>query len=226
MKRWPACALVALAAAFAPGEAFGQGATIVDSVVVRFYAPETGGAERPRFITARVLAFEARVEALSEQVATEGASLSERSVRAAVEHHIAREMLASLPLDVKPSDADVDTVKAQLLLALLDRIGGQGTFDRLAAQDGLSAGEVDVLMRREALAAIYLDRAVAPMLNPTDDQLRTVFRTSAHPYRTAKTYESVKDALARWFVSERVKAAEQSFLQTARTRVKSFAIHD
>ncbi len=39
---------------------------LVDRAVVRFEAPETGGARRPRFVFERELAFEARLEALSD----------------------------------------------------------------------------------------------------------------------------------------------------------------
>ena len=74
-------------------------------------------------------------------------------------------------------------------------------------------------MHRGALAAWYLDRAVAPFLHPSDEQLRGVYRTSGHPYR-GQSFEQVRDALDRWYVVERVRAAESAFLQAARSRVK------
>ena len=39
---------------------------LVDRAVVRFEAPETGGARRPRFVFERELSFEARLEALAD----------------------------------------------------------------------------------------------------------------------------------------------------------------
>lgn len=193
----------------------------VDYVAVRFYASETGGPEHPRFITERMLSFEAHIEALTEQL---GTTVEERHVRAAVEHHIAEEMLSSLPIDPKPTAREVTALQQVLLGALCDRIGGEDALARLAVDDGIGESEVDAMMNREARAAIYLDRAVSPILHPTEEQLRTVFRTSAHPYRNGKSFEAVRGPLERWFVSERVHVAEQGFLQTARTRVKSFAI--
>ncbi|CAN5549177.1 hypothetical protein BH09MYX1_BH09MYX1_64540 [soil metagenome] len=38
--------------------------TTTDAVVVRFHSPETGGAARPRYVTARALAYETRLVAL------------------------------------------------------------------------------------------------------------------------------------------------------------------
>ena len=39
-----------------------------DRVAVRYFTPETGGSARPRFITERMLAFEASLEAMNEAV--------------------------------------------------------------------------------------------------------------------------------------------------------------
>lgn len=78
---------------------------------------------------------------------------------------------------------------------------------------------MDALVHRAALAVWYLDHAVTPILHPSDEQLRDVFRTSANPYR-GQTFENVREALARWFVLERVRVTESAFLQSARSRVK------
>src|SRR6516165_9467396 len=61
---------------------------LVDRTVVRFAAPELGGPRSPRFISARVLALEARIEALADPDRTGGA-YRERHVSAAIERHIA-----------------------------------------------------------------------------------------------------------------------------------------
>ena len=52
------------------------------------------------------------------------------------------------------------------------------------------------------------------------EQLREVFRTSAHPFKN-QPFETVRPALTRWFVEERLRAAETTFLQVARARVRS-----
>ncbi|MGH7297938.1 MAG: hypothetical protein ACRELB_23560, partial [Polyangiaceae bacterium] len=56
-------------------------------------------------------------------------------------------------------------------------------------------------------------------LHPSSEQLRDVYRTSAHPFH-GQPFEKVRDALSRWFVVERVRVAEAAFLQSARSRVR------
>src|ERR1700735_1356275 len=62
--------LVATAGPLAAQESGGPAApgsvdrAVLDRVAVRFYAPETGGTSRPRFITERTLSFEARLVAM------------------------------------------------------------------------------------------------------------------------------------------------------------------
>jgi hypothetical protein len=224
-----ACLLM-LAAALAPrsarGEAPPQAREVLDRAVVRFYSPETGGTAHPRFVGERTLAFEARLEAMSERSEGSGDGYQERHVRAALEHHVAEEMLASLahkliagsPANRRPSDADLARVGRDLGAALFERLGGQAQIEAAAASEELDDSEVDAILRRQALAAWYLDRALSPILQPTEEQLREVFRTSAHPFR-GRPFDQVRDDLARWFVVERVRVAESAFFQGARSRV-------
>jgi hypothetical protein len=199
---------------------------VVDRAVVRFYAPETGGTARPRFVDQRVLAFEARLEALAEKPEGYGADYQERHVRAALDHHVGEEMLDSLahkliggsPPARRPSDADLARIEEDLGSALFDRLGGSAQVEGAAAAEQLDASELATVLRRQALAAWYLDRAVSPLLQPTDEQLREVYRTSAHPFR-GRPFDEIRAALARWFVIERVRVAETAFYQGARTRV-------
>lgn len=75
------------------------------------------------------------------------------------------------------------------------------------------------MLRRRVRAAWYVDCALTPLLRPTEEQLREVFRTSAHPFKN-QPFDTVRPALARWFVEERLRAAETTFLQVARARVR------
>jgi hypothetical protein len=224
-----AAGLVALAALLTAGAAQAETAqahAVLDRAVVRFYAPETGGTAHPRFVDQRVLAFEARLESMAEKPDGIGDDYQERHVRAALEHHVGEEMLASLahkliggsPPNRRPSDDDLARIGRDLSDALFERLGGKAQVDGAAAAEQLDAEEIDAILRRQALAAWYLDRAVSPILQPTDEQLREVFRTSTHPYR-GRPFDQVKTELARWFVMERVRAAETAFYQGARTRV-------
>jgi hypothetical protein len=200
--------------------------TVLDRAVARFYAPETGGAAHPRFVEQRTLAFEARLESLAEKPEGIGDGYQDRHVRAALEHHVGEEMLASLAHKLiggssaarRPSDADLARVQRDLAAALFERLGGKSQVDGAAAAEQLDAAEIDAILRRQALAAWYLDRAVSPLLQPGEEQLREVYRTSAHPYR-GRPFDEVRAELARWFLMERVRAAETAFYQGARTRV-------
>jgi hypothetical protein len=200
--------------------------TVLDRAVVRFYAPETGGTAHPRFVDQRTLAFEARLESMAERPEGIGEGYQDRHVRAALEHHVGEEMLASLahklmagsPPNRRPSDADLARVGQELGAALFERLGGKAQVEAAAAAEQLDPSELDTISRRQALAAWYLDRAVSPILQPSEEQLREVFRTSTHPYR-GRPFDEVRTDLARWFVMERVRAAETAFYQGARTRV-------
>ena len=83
----------------------------------------------------------------------------------------------------------------------------------------LNAIDEEIARLRQARAIYYLDRHVTPLLLPSEEQLRDVFHSSAHPFRDKK-FEDVRKDFVRWFVAERAKAIESTFLQTARSRVK------
>ncbi len=215
--------LAALAVIFAAGGATTTSPTLlkskftVDAVAVRFSSPETGGATRPRFITERELSFDARLLACAEEARL--ADPQDRHMRAAVDQRIAVEMLSHLPLEPEPDANALLRVARILEAAVMDRVGGESVLRAAAAVEGFDSHEVDTTFLREARAALYVERAITPVLYPSDEILRDVYRTTAHPYRGAK-YEDVRDALDHWFALERLRATESQFLQGARTRVK------
>jgi hypothetical protein len=190
---------------------------VVDGVAVRFTSPETGGATRPRFVMQRELSFEARLLACAEEGKL--AEPQERHIRQAVEQHIAVEMLSRLPLDPEPDAAALGRVARILQTAVIDRVGGEKVVQDAGAVEGFESSEIDAMFIHEARAALYVERAITPVLYPSEETLRDVYRTTAHPYRGSK-YEDVRDALDRWFAFERLRSAEAQFLQNARTRVK------
>jgi hypothetical protein len=199
----------------------------IDRTAVRFYAPETGAAAYPRFILQRILAFEARLTAMAQAPEAVGEHYDERDLRDALEHHVAEEILASLadrliadcPPDKRPSAGDLASIERGASAAFAEWIGGRARIDEAARDEQVDPAEVDTILRRGAFAAWYIDRAITPILHPSDEQLRNVFRTSAHPYR-GHPFEQVRVALERWFVIERVRATESAFLQSARSRVR------
>jgi hypothetical protein len=200
---------------------------VVGRVEVRFWAPETGGAAHPRFIDDRTLAFEARLAAIAERQEGVGEGYQERHVRDALDHDVGEEMLASLALSLladlpagkRPSTAALAEIQARLASATFERLGGRARVEEAAAAEQLDGADVEALLRRQALAAWYLDRTVTPVLEPSEEQLREVFRTSAHPFR-GQPFDKVREPLLRWLAVDLVRTAESAFLQGARSRVK------
>jgi len=191
----------------------------IDRAVVRFDAPETGGIARPQFIFERELAFEARLEALGDpDFGQSGGGYLDRHVRAALERHVAEELLSQLAMDPEPRPEDIAR-RAQSALAVLEqRVGGRERLADAAKGEGLDESEVDRLVRREARASLYLDRMVAPMLEPSEAELREVHRSTANPFRGQK-FDDIVAALRKWYVSERLAVALSAFYQNARGRV-------
>lgn len=194
--------------------------TVVDGVALRFFAPESGGAAHPRFITSRMLAFEARLVAKAEDPAYKG-GYQERHERAAIERHVTEEILASLPLERAPDEEELSRITTEFRAGLLQRIGGEDALNAQAAAEGISPREIDALLNRRARAAIYIHRSITPILYPSEEELREGFRMAAHPFHAQK-FEDARLAFSRWYVEERLKSTEGSYYQAARTRIQMF----
>src|SRR4051812_35821810 len=190
-----------------------------DRVAVRYIAPETGGAARPRFITERELGFFARVEALIEQVPLEGDAYPERYVRTATDRIVARAMLSSLLLQAGNGPPDLPKLTLEARAELADRIGGNAVLEDALQREGLDESELSAFLRDQARAVWYVDKTIQPILSVTEDSLREAYRSTVHPFRTMK-YEDARLRLRRWLAAERMRSAELEFLQSARARIK------
>jgi hypothetical protein len=193
----------------------------IDRVVARFTAPETGGIASPRFIFERELAFEARLEALTDSGFAPSAASPylDRHVRSALERHMAETLLQSLEITPEPSPAELQTRMRSARLALVEQVGGESALRDLMGAEGLDPTELGPLLVRRARASLYLDRMVATMLTPSDTELRIIHRTTRTPF-SAQPYEVVAPLLARWYVAQRLNAAVRAFYEGARSRIK------
>ena len=205
----------------------------IDRVACIFDAPETGGAIAPRVIFERELAFEARLEALAsgEPLLDAGGAYAERHVRGALDRHVATELLASLPVEregripldacdgeaVPLDESDLDRRLRLSRAVLLARVKGAANLAAAAEAEGIGDAEIARLVRREALAARYLDVMVTPMLAPTAAELREAHR-APNPFRN-RPFEEARCELRRYLVGQRLAAALTSFLQSSRSRV-------
>ena len=209
--------LAAASAVAAPAE--------LDRVVVRFASRETGGIGSPRFIFERQLAFEARIEALAEGGEPEGDEpYRSRHVRAALERHIAETVLESLASDAAPKEADVAARMDQARIALVERVGGLIALTEAAHAEGIADSEVSRLLRRQALASLYLDRMIAPMLDPSEAELRAIHQTQRTPF-SGRPFAEIEPALRRWYVEGRLAAALESFYDGLRARLSVTMLH-
>jgi hypothetical protein len=190
----------------------------VDRVLVRFTAPELGGPRAPRFVFARILSFEARIEALADPD-RQGGTFRERHVSAALERHIAETLLASLRIDPEPTSAALRAQADAAARRMEERVGGRSALIEAARLEGVSERELVSLYLRQARASLYLDRMVAPMLAPSDAELRLLYRNEKTPYRDAP-FETILPALRRWYVATRLSAALSGFYQNARGRLE------
>lgn len=191
---------------------------VLDRVVVRFYAPETGGVEHPRFVYERRLAFEARLQALADQDHTPDAPFRDRHVSAALERHISEVLLASLRIEPEPSEAVVGRQVELARKLLLDRVGGEEALQAAQRAESISNAELSGILRRQARASLYLDRMVAPMLRPSDAELEAIQRSAPAALQN-EPFARVRPLLLRWYVSKRLATAMSSFYQEARSRV-------
>ena len=191
---------------------------LVDRVAVRYFTPETGGAAKPRFITERELAFFSRVESRAEGVDVAKGDYPARFVRAAMDRVVAEDMLASLQVrrGVEPPDLLrlADEARAELEL----RVGGASRLAALMDEESFDDLELRSALMRRVRAAYYVDRAIAPILKPSEEELRGAFRTSLHPLRGFR-FEDVREEMTRWLVQERLRLVSADFLQAARARV-------
>jgi hypothetical protein len=192
---------------------------VLDRAVVRFSAPETGGNAGPKFVFERVLAFEARLAALADaghQPSRQG-PYTEHHLRGALERHIAETLLSSLKIDPVP---DAKTLEAQMNLAenmLAAEVGGAHALRAAARAEQIDTQELRRLYRRRALASLYLHQMVAPMLSPTDMELRELYGKTP---LSSEPFEKVKPALQRMYVSRALAEAVTTFFQNARSRLK------
>ncbi len=192
----------------------------VDRVVVRFSAPEVGGAAYPQFIFERELAFEARLEALADPLFDDEAKrFRPHHVQAALERHVAEVLLSSLTINPAPTEAQVVLQRDKALEIEEQALGGAGELARAADLEGLSKLEVKKVFRRRALAALYLDQMVAPMLAPTELTLKRIHRELRNPYAQG-SFEDIKQALSNWWVGRLLHEAVVAYYQNARARLK------
>ncbi len=191
---------------------------LLDRVAVRWHAPETGGVEKPHFIFERELAFEARIAALADPD-LETAPYTDRHIRAALERRIAETLLSNLPVLPAPTAGDIASRAESARAVLEQRVRGRDKLIAAAKAEGIGSDEIDAMLRRQARASLYLDRMVAPMLQPSEPELRALLATPGATPFSGQPYDKVALDLGRWVMAQRLGEAIATYYQTARSRV-------
>lgn len=195
---------------------------LLDRVVVRFDSSELGGPSRPRYIFERQLAFEARIEALVEGQRT-GIRLqsdyTERDVRTALERHVIEEILANMPIYPNPTTEEVRQRSIATMVSLQNELGGRKNLLDAAFLEGMEDEDINAYVLRRARASLYLDRMVAPMLNPTRAELLEVLRTQTTPFK-GKQFDDVEQQLRNWYIADRLNTALSAYFRSARARIR------
>jgi hypothetical protein len=200
----------------------------IDRAVVRYSSPETGGAERPLFIFERELSFEARVVALSDSGFKAGdVPFRRHHLQQALEQHVAESLLASLEIKPRPTTAEIESQLESARLVFAEQIGGdgndgaeRGVFKLEAARvaEGLTTLDVRRVFRRRAMASLYLDRMVTPMLAPNRLTLKRLHEAGRTPFSDVP-FETALPLLEKWYVRESLSRAVTEFFQNARARL-------
>ena len=192
----------------------------VDRAVVRFSAPEGGGRKRPYFVYERELAFEARLVARADPAhRAKSEPYRRHHLQAALERHIAETLLAALTIDPAPSPTQIADQLAAARTMVVDAVGGEATLSLAAREEGLGSLELRRFFRRRALASLYLNVMVEPMLEPSALELRRVHERGEGPLAD-KSFSEAEPALRRWYVAQSLRAAVQTYYQNARTRLR------
>jgi hypothetical protein len=217
VRRWLAATLAAAAIALAPRAAAADGAQLIDRVVARFRSVDAAPSAPGHIVFARELAFEARIEAMSLGDGPD-TKPSERHIRAALARHITESLLEELPLEPAATPIEIGQRAAQAQRMLEVRVGGTDRLARALGLERISSDELDAMMRRTARASLYLDRMVAPLVEPNDVELKELHASGQTPF-SDKPFADVRDELRRWVVARRVGDALDAFYQRARSRI-------
>ncbi|WP_156864971.1 hypothetical protein [Pajaroellobacter abortibovis] len=196
---------------------------MVDQVAVRFYLPELGGVEKPRFITQRMLAFEARIQSLisRRKGAPEEGEVTDRSIQIALEVHLAEEIFSFLAEDILTREPALLKPMLQYVRTIFyEQVGGIGPLLKMAEKEGLGESELGALIERRTRAFLYVNSAFTDLLHPSEEDLNTLYRVIFSSLDPPSFDDEVRRKLVHQFSQARFNQVALSFLQAAQFRLK------
>lgn len=212
------CALL-LAATLSAQDGGAEERILVDRVVAKWRLVEQATDRRvpERLIFERVLSFEARVEAMAAGEPPD-TKIVDRHIRLALSRHVTEELLENLPLDPPPTPSEIAKRAEVGRQALLVRVGSTERLEAAMALDRIDENDLGSLLRRSARASFYLERMVAPLVEPTELELRELHAAGQTPF-AGEPFERKVEAIRRWVFAQRLAAAVDGFWQQARSRL-------
>jgi hypothetical protein len=189
----------------------------VDRSMVRYTSPETGGTQKPRFLTQHEVAVFARLEALLEEGQI-GEDFMGRYERVSVLRLIAEEMLSQLQIETGLEPPKLMEQTSKVREAIEVRVGGAGKVQEVLQAEGLSEAEFATFLVTRARAMTYIDRGARGLFAPSEEDLFAGWRTMQHPYRNGR-FEDMRTRFSAYYALERFRALEIDFVQSARSRL-------
>jgi hypothetical protein len=213
------CALALAATLSTSAESEAEERVLVDRVVAKWRLVEQATDRRApeRLIFARVLSFEARVEAMASGEPPD-TKIVDRHVRLALSRHVTEELLENLPIDPAPTPSDIAKRAEAGRQALLVRVGSAERLEAAMQLERIDENDLGALLRRSARASFYLERMVAPLVEPTELELRELHAAGQTPFAD-EPFERKVESIRRWVVAQRLAAAVDDFWQQARSRL-------
>ncbi len=205
----------------------------IDHTVVRFFSRDGDGIDHPNYITEHIVAFEARLVELEQEsfgrpfdASTFHLPVPQRAaIRSSIDTHIAETLVVALPMESPPSSAVISQRVAWMRKSLAESVGSEAALQQAAAAEGIGPDDIDALVYRETLAAIYIDHHSTPIFDIPIDQLRAAFASYSDRFKKTD-FTAARDTFSRWLARQRLRAAEMAFFQQARSRVHVSIITD
>ncbi len=204
-------------------------AAVVDRTVARFTDPEAGDASSAsRFVMMRELLVETWL-ASYERAPLGVPSYDEKLVRVALERHVIEAVLSGRPL---PAAAEARVAKAteDARLSQIVALGGEARLQELIARaTGVTGGEgsatekqtlpeLDAILRRRARAEVYIETAVAQLVDPTEGELRAA--QAKLPAVAKVPFEQAAPGIRAFLRTARLRESSVAYYQAIRSKVR------
>jgi hypothetical protein len=178
---------------------------------------ETGdvGARVSDIVTASEIEVAARL-ALVERRAGNGARVSEGLRRAVLDQLVAEVLVFREAERLALADVSPDDVRRGRD-ALVERLGGEEALAQFAAENHVSAAELDLLVSRRVVVQRFVQTNLRAGIEVSDEEVDREYARGTHPF-VGRPLAEVREALGAWLVETRFRAALDRWVRALRGR--------